>query len=266
MQNSAPEPHPFEQASLPTINSQQHLPAAVSTTSTQHPSPPPSPPEATLNLNHISPPSTTTHDTNMSGNQTTTTATGNIPIPITSLPMEMVLEIIHKVPASSHLAVKLVSKSFHTFATAANLAAPSNKARAIRSHTMIEATIPRGRPLQCCICTACGLVKNTNLFSDAQAKKTNTTRICLSCGIAAKIYTKRKQPKVDGVGKLPCFRCRRAVPIWQGWESVHRRAQYELGKGLGRGFEADGVRLELGVVGWCVECLELKLGFGIDQL
>lgn len=90
--------------------------------------------------------------------------------------------------------------------------------------------------------------------------------MCIACGIATKAYHKRKMPRVRGREMVPCWGCRRAVPVWEGWLGVMMTAYPYLTRGLGRGAEADRERLEVGMVGYCRQCLERRLGFGVDGL
>jgi len=51
---------------------------------------------------------------------------------------------------------------------------------------------------KCCIHSVCGHSKDIDQFSDNQAKWSNTIRICLSCRISNKVYTKSLLLTVNG--------------------------------------------------------------------
>ncbi len=51
---------------------------------------------------------------------------------------------------------------------------------------------------KCCIHSVCGHSKDTNQFPDNQAKWSNTIRICLSCRISTKVYTKSLLLTING--------------------------------------------------------------------
>lgn len=80
-------------------------------------------------------------------------------------------------------------------------------------------------------------------------------RICIACGIAAKIYTKRKMPKVGGEARVPCWNCREAVPVWRDWRYCLSDARDWL---IG---DPSLTPSDVYVVGYCRACLAGKLGF-----
>ena len=186
--------------------------------------------------------------------------------PLSTLPPEIVLHIMSYIPTESLLPVKLVSKIFHAYATIATL---HNKtinrdlAQVCRCQTMVEASLPRGRPLNCCICTHCGRVKKTCAFTDTQSRKVNPKRICISCGILQKKYTEKRLPRVDGEYLIPCWECREAVPQFRCWRYILSIARHRFQ--LPPEPSPDAI-YDMLYGAYCKECLEKKIGTSVEKL
>ena len=127
-----------------------------------------------------------------------------MPTSIKDLPGEVFDIILSDIAPIDYLKVKLVSKDFCKWADTVFKWEEMTKIEVIRGQTSLEACLPRGRRLKILTCTHCGLVKPSNLFSDNQAAKTNPKRICISCGISNKTYTKHLLPKINGESHIPC--------------------------------------------------------------
>jgi len=201
----------------------------------------------------------------MTGRNSMTTAAY---APFTTLPPEIPLNILAQVPSESHLAVKLVSKHFHTYAKAAFLHTEGNDesitlTQCCRSHTGIEASLPRGRPLNCCICTHCGHVKDTHLFTDTQARKVNPKRICIACGITQKKYTEKLLPRVNDEYLIPCWGCKRAVPQFKYWRYLLSLARHQF-RISASASASEIYSMQYGA--YCMECLEERIGFPVARL
>ena len=141
-----------------------------------------------------------------------------MPTPMHDMPADVFRIILSYVAPVDYLKVKLASKSFSDWASAEFNWKDMTKEEVIQGQTSLEAGLPRTRRLKHFICTHCGLVKPTNMFSDNQAVKTNHRRICISCGISRKVYTKGQLPKINGEEYIPCWHCRKAVPKYDNWE------------------------------------------------
>ena len=135
--------------------------------------------------------------------------------------------LIHIAPID-YLKVKLVSKRFSKWASTGFKWNEMTKAEVIQGQTSLEASLPRTRGLKDFICTHCGLVKPTKMFSDNQAAKTNHRRICISCGISNRVYTVGRMPKISGEERIPCWHCRQAVPKFDDWERYLRSGKAAL--------------------------------------
>ena len=167
--------------------------------------------------------------------------------PFDIVPSEILLLILGSVNATDHLSVKLVSKSFHGCAVNIDTRVLT-LSEAAKCHAAIEASIPRHRALVCCCCTYCGLVKDTDQFSDPQTtKKTKETRTCIACGIRRLIYSNKRLPSVGGERRIPCYDCLRSQPQYEGWESRSAEAAILLRLGAGKIY--------------CEQCLECRLRF-----
>ncbi|MCJ1278384.1 hypothetical protein MMC21_006199 [Puttea exsequens] len=182
---------------------------------------------------------------------------------LNNIPPEILQNILFHVSDHDHLSVKLVSKTWNAWA---NVALPIarlslNKTEAARCHTKIEATsIPRRRRLIYCVCIHCGKVKDKRCFSDNQAQKRNTTRICIACGIPAKKYTRHVLPKVHGKAYLPCWDCKQAVPEWHDWSFITDQARRHLKP-------TESLRaVQMFVAAFCKPCLESRLSFPVQRL
>ncbi|KAF6218515.1 hypothetical protein HO133_005864 [Letharia lupina] len=143
-----------------------------------------------------------------------------MPASIKDVPPEIFENILSHIRPVDYLKVKLVSKSFSDWASNVFKWEDMTMEEVVQGHTSVEASLPRGRPLNYCVCKHCGLVKPTNEFSDNQAVKTNHKRICISCGIGYNTYTKRQLPKINGEEHIPCWHCRKAVPKYDNWEEI----------------------------------------------
>ena len=139
---------------------------------------------------------------------------------IQNVPSEIFKLILSYVAPVDYLKFKLVSKSFADWATSEFDWKNMTKDEVIQGQTSLEARLPRTRRLKSFICTHCGLVKDSDQFSDSQAIKTNFKRICVSCGISNRIYTVGVLPKIDGQEHIPCWNCRRAVPKYHKWKDA----------------------------------------------
>ena len=180
--------------------------------------------------------------------------------------------ILSLIPPVDYLKVSLVSKSFHNLASTEFKWETMNMAEVIQGQTSLEASLPRTRKLIHFICTHCGLVKSANKFSDNQAVKTNRTRICISCGISRRKYTKGQMPKIKGVEHIPCWHCREAVPKYEGWQEAMVLGKIAVAgvlegsrtRGIRQSYlTADGRTLdwpyEIQVLAFCKRCLELMM-------
>lgn len=136
------------------------------------------------------------------------------------MPADVFRIILSYVAPVDYLKVKLASKSFSDWASAEFKWKDMTKEEVIQGQTSLEAGLPRTRRLKHFICTHCGLVKPTTNFSDNQAVKTNHRRICISCGISRKVYTKGQLPKINGEEYIPCWHCKKAVPKYDNWEAT----------------------------------------------
>lgn len=166
--------------------------------------------------------------------------------PFTGVPNEILLGILSYVDARDHLSVKLVSRRFCSYATAIDTTT-LNLAEAAKCHAAIEAAFPRARALVCCFCTRCGLVKDTDQFSDPQATKKKAKRMCIACGIRKLKYSHQCLPPVAGEQRIPCYDCLRAMPCYDGWNGKLAEARVLLG-------------LRVGQI-YCEDCLESRLRF-----
>ncbi|CAD6567017.1 MAG: hypothetical protein ASARMPRED_000465 [Alectoria sarmentosa] len=195
-----------------------------------------------------------------------------MPASLEEVPPELFKIILSHIPPVDYLKVKLVSKSFSSWASTEFKWRDMTKGEVVQGQTSLEASLPRARRLKHFICTHCGLVKSINKFSDNQAVKTNHKRICISCGISNKIYTKRQLPKINGDEHIPCWHCLKAVPKYDKWEEILESGKADLKKLLGgsktegrlqRYLTTDGRVLEwvyeLPVLGFCKPCLELMM-------
>ncbi len=188
--------------------------------------------------------------------------------PIEGIPAEIFRIILSNIDPVDYLKVKLVSKDFSVWASTEFKWKGMTKTEITIGHTSLEAGLPRGRRLTHVICTHCGLVKPTNMFSDNQAVKKNPKRICISCGISDRIYTKGQMPKINGEECIPCWHCRKAVPKYNRWGETLASGKAALTKLLEgskteghpeRYFTADGRTLdwahELQALAFCKPCL-----------
>ncbi len=169
--------------------------------------------------------------------------------PFNSLPTEILLNILSSVNATDHLNVKLVSKKFGTCAINIDTTTLT-LAEATRCHAAIEASqvlFPRNRALVCCCCTCCGLVKDTDQFSDRQAMKTKANRMCIACGIRKLKYSNKCLPTVGGEMRIPCYDCLQPMSLYDGWKLKSAEAAVLLRLGAGRIY--------------CEHCLESRLRF-----
>lgn len=191
-----------------------------------------------------------------------------MPTSIQDVPAEILAMILSHIDPVDYLKVKLLSKSFSDWASAKFKWKDMTKAELIQGQTNLEASLPRTRRLTHFICTHCGLVKRKQNFSDNQAVKTNRRRICISCGIGRKVYTKGQMPKINGEERIPCWHCRRAVPKYECWEDIIASGKVALAKvlegsrarGLPKAYNtADGRTLEwsqeLQALAFCKPCL-----------
>lgn len=166
--------------------------------------------------------------------------------PFSNVPDEVLLIILGNASATDHLNIKLVCKKFCRCASAINTTTLS-LAEAAKCHADIEASFPRNRALMCCCCTRCGLVKDTDQFSDPQAKKTTKNRTCIACGIRRLKYSAICFPSVGGEERIPCYDCRQPMPTYDGWELKMAEAKLLLPVG--------GRKI------YCEHCLESRLWF-----
>ncbi|KAL6719843.1 hypothetical protein ACLMJK_001764 [Lecanora helva] len=187
--------------------------------------------------------------------------------PFNKVPPEILLNILSQIHHDSLLSVKLVSKVFFTYVTAASHQRLEYNNREFsawcRYHTEIEASLPRGRPLNCCICTHCGRVKDTHLFTDTQARKDNPKRICIACGIDAKKYTEKVLPRVHDEYLIPCWSCKRAVPQFKNWRYTLSLARHQF-RIPPSASAAEMYSMMYGA--YCKPCLEEKIGSPIAKL
>ena len=182
------------------------------------------------------------------------------------------MTILSHIPPVDCLKVKLVCKSFNNWACTEFESREMTKCEIIQAQTSLEASLPRSRRLKHFICTHCGLVKPTDKFSDNQAVKTKSKRICISCGIIRRSYTTGQMPKVNGVKYIPCWVCKNAVPQYENWQDVMASGKAVLTKIL-EGFRNEGLPQiyktgdgrflegsnELRVLAFCKQCLDLML-------
>ncbi len=189
--------------------------------------------------------------------------------PIKGVPADIFRIILSHIDPVDYLKVKLVSKDFSTWASAELNWKGMTKTEVITGHTNLEAGSPWGRRLTIFICTHCGLVKPKHKFSDNQAVKNNPKRICISCGISDRIYTRGQMPKVNGEECIPCWHCKKAIPKYNGWEETLVSGKAELtkilegsrtGGHLARYATADGRTLdwsrEIRSLAFCKPCLD----------
>ena len=195
-----------------------------------------------------------------------------MPIPVQDVPADIFRLILSHVAPVDYLKVKLVSKSFSSWASTEFNWEHMTKDEVIKGHTSLEACLPRTRRLKDFICIHCGRVKSTNSFSDNQAVKTNHKRICISCGISQRIYTKGQLPKINGEEHIPCWHCLKAVPKYQDWEKKLALGKAALAKLL-EGSRTEGARQryitgdsrtlesshELQALVFCEPCLKLMM-------
>ena len=151
-----------------------------------------------------------------------------MPTSIEDVPPEIFKAISSYITPVDYLKFKLVSKSFAHWATLEFKWKEMTKDEVIQGQTSLEAGLPRTRRLKSFICTHCGRVKASRKFSDAQAIKTNFKRICVSCGITNRIYTVGQMPKINGQERIPCWRCRKAVPKYDKWEDALASGKHTL--------------------------------------
>ena len=166
--------------------------------------------------------------------------------PFNNIPIEILLYILRKVDPTDHLRVKLVCKIFNSCAIDIDTTTLTF-AEAVKCHANIEGSLPRDRALVCCCCTRCGLVKDTNQFSDPQARKTKADRTCISCGILRLKYSNSCLPSVGGETRIPCYGCLRPMPLYAGWRLKSAEVDVLL-------------RLNPRTI-YCEHCLELRLWF-----
>lgn len=169
--------------------------------------------------------------------------------PFSSVPEEILLNILGFGNATDHLNIKLVSTRFYHCAVAINTKSLS-LAEAAKCHAAIEATFPRNRALRHCCCSRCGLVKDTDQFSDPQAKKKKKGRTCIACGIGRKKYSDKCLPSVGGEERIPCYDCLRPMPTYDGWRLKSAEAKLLLRPGSSTTGEI-----------LCEHCLDFKLWF-----
>ena len=197
-----------------------------------------------------------------------------MPFSIQDVPAEILGIIFSYIDPVDYLKVKLLSKGFSDWASTEFDWQDMTKAEVIQGQTHLEASLPRTRHLIHFICTHCGLVKDKNMFSDNQAVKTNHRRICISCGIGCKVYTKGQMPKVSGEERIPCWHCQKAVSKYENWEEIIASGKVALAKVLedskARGVPkryktANGRTLEwsreLQVLAFCKPCLEQMMRY-----
>ena len=164
--------------------------------------------------------------------------------PFNNVPNEILLYILSSVDAKDHLNIKLVSQIFNSCAIDIDTTTLT-LAEAVKCHTAIEASFPRRRALVCCCCTHCGLVKDTDQFSDPQATKTKVNRTCIACGIRRFKYSNSCLPSVDGENRIPCYDCLQPMSLYEGWRLKLAEATILL-------------RLSTGTI-YCERCLEHRL-------
>lgn len=87
---------------------------------------------------------------------------------------------------------------------------------------------------KCYIHSVCGHSKDTNQFSDNHAKWSNTIRICLSCRVSTKVYTKSLVLTVNGRSVLVLDLLQKCASIAEGLGNLMRAATY-LNRGFGSG-------------------------------
>lgn len=195
-----------------------------------------------------------------------------MPASTSHVPPEVLKIIFSYIAPVDYLKVKLVSKYFSDWASDVFKWEDMTKSEVVHGQTSLEASLPRGRRLKDFICTHCGLVKPTQMFTDNQAVKTNHKRICISCGIMHNNYTKRQLPKISGEERIPCWHCVKAVPKYDNWEAIVESGKADLVKVL-RGSRTDGLlqrytardgrtldwEHELEVLAFCKPCLKLMM-------
>lgn len=164
--------------------------------------------------------------------------------PFSSVPEEIVLNILGNASAADYLNIKLVCAKFCRCASAIDTTTLS-LTEAAKCHAAIEAGFSRNRALRCCCCTRCGLVKDTDQFSDPQAKKTTKSRTCIACGIRRLKYSAKCLPSVGGEERIPCYECLQPMSTYDGWRLKSAEAKLLL-------------RLDGGKI-YCEHCLESKL-------
>ena len=166
--------------------------------------------------------------------------------PFSAVPNEILLSILSRVNATDHLNVKLVSKRFRACATDIDTTTLT-LTEASKCHAAIEAAFPRNRALLCCCCTHCGHVKDTDQFSDPQAKKRKANRTCIACGIRRFKYSGKCLPPVGGEERIPCYDRLQPMPSYDGWKLKSVEARILLGLDVGKTY--------------CEHCLESRLWF-----
>ena len=166
--------------------------------------------------------------------------------PFNNVPLEILLYILRKVDPTDHLHIKLVSKIFNSCAIDIDTTTLSF-AEAVKCHAAVEASFPRTRPLACCCCTRCGLVKDTTQFSDPQAARTKANRTCIACGILRLKYSNSCLPCVGRETRIPCYDCLCPMALYAGWRLKSAEAAVLL-------------RLGAGTI-YCEQCLEFRLWF-----
>lgn len=164
--------------------------------------------------------------------------------PFNNVPEEILFNILGNVNATDHLNMKLVSPKFCRCAIAIDTTTLS-LAEAVKCHAAIEAGFPLNRALRRCCCSRCGLVKDTDQFSDPQAKKTAKSRTCIACGIHRFKYSDRCLPSVSGKERIPCYDCLQPMSTYDGWRLKAAEAKLLLRLGV----------REI----YCEHCLESRL-------
>ena len=171
--------------------------------------------------------------------------------PFNNVPNEILLYILSSVDARDHLNVKLVPKIFNSCAVDIDTTTLT-LAEAAKCHAAIKAFFPRNGALVCCCCTRCGLVKDTEQFSDPHATKKKANRTCVACGIRRSKYSNPCFPFVGGEHQIPCYDCLQPMSMYAGWRLKSAEAAVLL-------------RLSTGKI-YCQHCLESKLWFVTDPL
>lgn len=166
--------------------------------------------------------------------------------PFNNVPNDILLYILSSVDARDHLNVKLVSKIFNSCAVDIDMTTLT-LAEAAKCHAAIEASFPRNRALVCCCCTHCGLVKDTDQFSDPHATKKKANRTCVACRIRRSKYSNTFLPFVGGEHWIPRYDCLQPMSMYAGWRLKSAEAAVLL-------------RLSSGKM-YCQHCLESRLWF-----